>query len=58
MSEREWPLLVQLISKYPSLCINCVWEVHPVMLTTYCLHSMRCDRCGKIGSLAITKEVK
>jgi hypothetical protein len=34
-------------------CQNCVWTVHPVMLTTYCLDSCQCERCGHVTDCAI-----
>ncbi len=44
---------------YQSLCMNCVWRTHPLMLTGYCIkdsEGLRCDGCGYVGDLAITKQ--
>ena len=41
------------------LCKNCVYETHPVMLTTYCIPAdpeVPCPRCGSVTDLAITTQ--
>lgn len=43
---------------YLDLCQSCVWDVHPTMLTGYCLRDCKCDRCGRVSDLAITLEVR
>lgn len=43
---------------FASYCMRCVHVTHPVMLTTYCVRDATCDRCGRIGDLAmITPQV-
>ena len=34
------------MSDYARYCQRCVWETHPLMLTTYTLVGP-CDRCGR-----------
>lgn len=41
--------------KYPSLCQVCVWVIHPMMLTGYCLWNTKCTCCGRICDLAMCK---
>lgn len=36
-----------------SLCQRCVWALHPLMLTTYCLRNFSCDRCHRTSDLAM-----
>jgi NMD protein affecting ribosome stability and mRNA decay len=43
-------------SVFRSLCMECVWKTQPIMLTGYCLTGLRCDGCGKVTDLALTKE--
>jgi hypothetical protein len=41
-------------SEYSSLCQRCIWEIHPTMLTGYCIQGT-CDRCGTCGDLAMVR---
>lgn len=36
-----------------SYCQACVFQTHPVMLSTYCLRSHPCDRCGRRADCAL-----
>jgi hypothetical protein len=36
------------------LCQRCIWILHPLMLTTYCIPGT-CPRCGRLSDLAIVK---
>lgn len=38
-----------------SYCQGCVKETHPKLMTTYCLRSLPCDRCGHRADLAIVR---
>lgn len=46
---------ILLTTVYVSFCQPCVFKVHPLMLTTYCLHWLRCDGCGRASDLAMVK---
>lgn len=39
-----------------SLCQSCVFQLHPIMLTGYCMNGtgMKCDECGRVADLALT----
>lgn len=40
---------------FQSWCQMCCSYYHPVMLTSYCMESLECDRCHRVGTLAIIK---
>lgn len=42
------------MSAYATICRLCMYDTHPLMLTTYCIPGP-CDRCGRVADLAITK---
>lgn len=43
--------------RFPAYCQGCVWEIHPQMMTTYCLRGCTCDCCGYKGDLALVLAV-
>ena len=43
------------ISKFQSWCMVCCTSREAIMLTGYCLHEMRCDKCGRYSDLAMVK---
>ena len=44
------------IYKSVSVCQNCVYKTHPVMLSTYALRGFPCDACGNVTDLAMVIE--
>jgi len=38
---------------FKSWCMACCQTHHPIMLSTYCLRALRCDRCARVSDLAM-----
>jgi hypothetical protein len=42
-------------STYSTLCQHCVYQLHPTMLTGYCIRAVKCDHCGRVADCALTR---
>lgn len=45
----------QLGMQFATLCPYCIDELHPQMLTGYCMTAVHCDRCNRVTDCAMVK---